>query len=78
MAERYGLKLVYKTPFAEFFEQQLKLNDGRGLLGRMQALEVQNLLPSLNAGELLELFSYRQRILMGSCDWSQSIYVEMK
>ena len=40
MAERHGLKLVYKKPFAQFFQENSTAHEGRGLLGRMQALEV--------------------------------------
>jgi mRNA (guanine-N7-)-methyltransferase len=39
MAEKYNMKLVFKTPFAEFFGQKIQTNDGRGLIGRMQGLE---------------------------------------
>ena len=40
LAEKFGMKLIHRTPFAEYFEQHLKTHEGRGLLGRMQALEV--------------------------------------
>ncbi|CAH1270850.1 RNMT [Branchiostoma lanceolatum] len=39
MAEKYGLRLVYKQTFAEFFEQQVTRGEGRSLLERMKALE---------------------------------------
>ena len=40
MAEKYGMKLVYKTPFAEFFNKHVENRDHKNLLSRMQALEV--------------------------------------
>ncbi|KAI0213189.1 mRNA cap guanine-N7 methyltransferase [Lamellibrachia satsuma] len=40
MAAEYGMKLVYKKPFAEFFDEHIRKGDGRGLIGRMQCLEV--------------------------------------
>ena len=40
MAEKFNMKLVYHKSFNEFFEENVKKGDGRGLLGRMQALEV--------------------------------------
>ncbi|XP_053402078.1 mRNA cap guanine-N7 methyltransferase-like [Mercenaria mercenaria] len=39
MAEKHGMKLVYKTPFAEFFNKQVEDREHKNLLGRMQALE---------------------------------------
>ncbi|KAI0241378.1 mRNA cap guanine-N7 methyltransferase [Lamellibrachia satsuma] len=39
MAAEYGMKLVYKKPFAEFFDEHIRKGDGRGLIGRMQCLE---------------------------------------
>lgn len=39
MAEKYGMKLIFKKPFAEFFKEQITQNEGRALIGRMQALE---------------------------------------
>lgn len=39
LAEQYGMKLVSSKPFAEYFSEQVAENDGRGLIGRMQALE---------------------------------------
>lgn len=40
MAEKYGLKLISKKPFAEFFNENVNVaGENRGLLGRMQALE---------------------------------------
>jgi len=43
MAQKYDMKLVYRMPFADFFEVHKRSNEGRGLLGRMQALEVQHI-----------------------------------
>lgn len=40
MAAKYGMKLVYRKTFAEFFDEQIHNGEGRSLLGRMQALEV--------------------------------------
>lgn len=40
MAEKYGMKLVYRKPFADLFEEHIKNGEGRGLIGRMQGLEV--------------------------------------
>ena len=40
MAEKYGMVLDLEKPFADYFEDKVTTNDGRGLLGRMQALEV--------------------------------------
>ena len=40
MAAEYGMKLVYRKPFADFFAEHIRKGDGRGLIGRMQALEV--------------------------------------
>ena len=34
------MKLVFRKPFAEFFNDNIRQGDGRGLIGRMQALEV--------------------------------------
>jgi len=40
MAEKYGLKLLFKKPFSQFFNENVKAtSENRGLLGRMQALE---------------------------------------
>jgi len=39
MAEKYNMKLVFKSTFADFFQQKVQDNDGRGLIGRMQGLE---------------------------------------
>lgn len=38
LAENYGLKLVMKERFSTYFKRMK--NEGRGLLGRMQAMEV--------------------------------------
>ncbi|KAK2166906.1 hypothetical protein NP493_1300g00064 [Ridgeia piscesae] len=39
MVAEYGMKLVYREPFADFFTEHIRKGDGRDLLGRMQALE---------------------------------------
>ena len=44
MAARYGMRLVYKKPLSDVFEKYISENEGRGLIGRMQALEVGNFL----------------------------------
>ncbi|XP_071083424.1 mRNA cap guanine-N(7) methyltransferase-like [Haliotis cracherodii] len=38
MAEKYGMKLIARKPFADYFEEN-KNGEGRSLLGKMQALE---------------------------------------
>ena len=40
MAEKYGMKLVEKKTFAEYFNKMIESGEGRGLIGRMQSLEV--------------------------------------
>ena len=40
MAEKYNMKLVEKKTFADYFDEQITKEDGRGLIGRMQSLEV--------------------------------------
>ncbi len=40
MAEKYNMKLVEKKTFSEYFGEKIKTDDGRGLIGRMQSLEV--------------------------------------
>lgn len=40
LAEEHGMKLVFKTPFAEFFNEKIKDRDHKSLLSRMKALEV--------------------------------------
>ena len=40
MAEKYNMKLIYCLPFSDFFELHRSSHEGRGLLGKMQALEV--------------------------------------
>ena len=40
MAEKYGMKVVEKETFAEYFSKMIDTGDGRGLIGRMQSLEV--------------------------------------
>ena len=42
MAAKHGLKLVHQTPFADFFNQHIHTSEGRGLISRMQALEVRH------------------------------------
>lgn len=39
MAEKYKMKLLYRIPFADFFKQHVATHNGRGLIGRMSALE---------------------------------------
>ena len=39
MAAKYGMKLVMKKSFTEFYEEMIKQNDGRSLIGKMQGLE---------------------------------------
>lgn len=40
LAEKYGMKLVYKKTFAEFYEEKISKQEPRALIGKMQALEV--------------------------------------
>jgi len=40
MAEKYNMKLLFKVPFADYFEQKIHNSENRGLIGRMQGLEV--------------------------------------
>ncbi len=40
MAEKYNMKLVEKKTFADYFDEKITSEDGRGLIGRMQSLEV--------------------------------------
>lgn len=40
MAEKHGVRLVYKQPFSDFFHQHVQNREHKNLLGRMQALEV--------------------------------------
>ena len=40
LAEKHGVKLVYKQSFADFFDQHVQDRDHKNLLGRMKALEV--------------------------------------
>ncbi|XP_033754796.1 mRNA cap guanine-N7 methyltransferase-like [Pecten maximus] len=39
MAEDFGMKLVYRKPFDEYFAEKSEIGEHRGLLGRMSALE---------------------------------------
>ncbi|XP_074645129.1 mRNA cap guanine-N(7) methyltransferase-like [Tubulanus polymorphus] len=39
LAEKYGMKLVSRKPFSEFFSENITKGDHRSLIGRMQALE---------------------------------------
>lgn len=40
MAKKYGMKLVYKKTFREFYEEKVKNEEHKMLLKQMQALEV--------------------------------------
>jgi len=40
MAEKYNMKLLFKTPFADYFQQNIHNSEYRSLIGRMQGLEV--------------------------------------
>ena len=40
MAEKYGIKLVFKKPFADYFNENSADRDHRSLLSKMSALEV--------------------------------------
>jgi len=40
MAEKYNMKLQFTVPFAEYFQQKIYNSENRGLIGRMQGLEV--------------------------------------
>jgi len=40
MAKKYGMKLLFKVPFADYFQQKIHDSEHRGLIGRMQGLEV--------------------------------------
>ena len=40
MAENYGMKLVFKKPFADYFNENCADRDHRSLLSKMSALEV--------------------------------------
>ncbi|KAK3085647.1 hypothetical protein FSP39_006590 [Pinctada imbricata] len=39
MAEEYGMKLISRTPFAQYFKENVDKGENRSLLGKMQALE---------------------------------------
>lgn len=39
MAEKYNMKLLFKAPFADYFQQKIHNSENRGLIGRMQGLE---------------------------------------
>jgi len=40
MAKKYNMKLLFKVPFAEYFQEKIHDGENRGLIGRMQGLEV--------------------------------------
>ena len=40
LADDYGMKLLYKKPFAEFFSENAEKGEYRSLLNKMQGLEV--------------------------------------
>ena len=40
MAEKYGMKLVFKKTFADFFTENITDRDNKALISRMSALEV--------------------------------------
>lgn len=40
MAKKYGMKLVYKKTFQEFYEEKVKNEEHKILLKQMKALEV--------------------------------------
>ena len=40
MAEKYGMKLVFKKPFADYFNENITDRDHKALIARMSALEV--------------------------------------
>ena len=40
MAEKYNMKLLFTVPFADYFQQKIHNSENRGLIGRMQGLEV--------------------------------------
>ena len=40
MAEKYNMKLLFTFPFADYFQQKIRSSENRGLIGRMQGLEV--------------------------------------
>lgn len=40
LAEDYGMKLLYRKSFAEFFSENAEKGEYQGLLNRMQGLEV--------------------------------------
>ncbi|XP_050399183.2 mRNA cap guanine-N7 methyltransferase [Patella vulgata] len=39
LAEKYGMKLIKKVPFDEFYTEKIERGDARNLIGRMSALE---------------------------------------
>jgi len=43
MAEKYNMKLLFTVPFADYFQQKIHDSENRGLIGRMQGLEVRTL-----------------------------------
>ena len=40
MTEKYGMKLVFKKTFADFFTENITDRDNKALISRMSALEV--------------------------------------
>lgn len=40
MAKKYGMKLIYKKTFGEFYEEKVKNEEHKILLQQMQGLEV--------------------------------------
>ena len=40
MAEKHKMKLVYRKTFSEFYNQHIETAEGRGLMIKMQGLEV--------------------------------------
>lgn len=40
LAEEYGMKLVYKKSFADYFAENVEKGEHRNLLNKMQSLEV--------------------------------------
>jgi len=40
LAEKYNMKLLFTVPFADYFQQNISNHANRGLIGRMQGLEV--------------------------------------
>ena len=40
MAEKYGMKLIKRLSFADYFKENIEKGEARSLISRMQALEV--------------------------------------